>query len=59
MKTFFEKTKNMTPEERAEYLEKDDVSVFMYKTSKFKITVVHPSIAQLVERWTVVVYSYP
>ena len=49
----------MTPEERAEYLEKDDVSVFMYKTSKFKITVVHPSIAQLVERWTVVVYSYP
>ena len=26
LKTFFEKTKDMTPEERAEYLEKDDVS---------------------------------
>lgn len=27
LKTFFEKTKGMTPEERAEYLERDDVSV--------------------------------
>ena len=26
LKTFFEKTKNMTPEERAEFLEEDDVS---------------------------------
>jgi len=26
LKTFFAKTKNMTPEERADYLEEDDVS---------------------------------
>lgn len=26
LKKFFERTKNMTPEERADYLEEDDVS---------------------------------
>lgn len=36
LKTFFEKTKGMSPEERADYLEEDDVSLFcvyFYMTS--------------------------
>ena len=32
LKTFFEKTQSMTPEERAEYLEKDDVRINAIKT---------------------------
>ena len=36
LKTFFEKAQNMTPEERAEYLEKDDVRI---NTIKLKVIV--------------------
>ncbi len=55
LKTFFEKTQSLTPKQRADYLEEDDVSQFCIKFVKVCCIGVHPSIAQLVERWTVVV----
>ena len=59
LKMFFEKTKTMSPEERAQFLEEDEVLLLEYNTDLSTYPSVCPSIAQLVERWTVVVLKIP